>query len=92
MTFISNLSENRPLKEEEKTQSLRLEEKILKNDEIVRNKLGLTNLKHIDFYNLKGFRKLKTFVIFKRSEDRDRILKQFQTVRKYIDQLTIEPK
>jgi hypothetical protein len=69
------------LKENEKKLSLKLEEKILKNDKLVRKTLGLSNLKNIDFYNLKGFKKIKTFVTFKQSSDRDRILENYQKVQ-----------
>lgn len=57
-----------------------LTQKILTSESLACKALGLNNLKHIDFYNLEGFRIIKTFVVFKHSKDRDRILDQYKKV------------
>ena len=57
-----------------------MELKINKNDKEACKKLGLENLKQIDFYNLDGFKKLKTFVIFKNSSERDKIIDHYNKV------------
>ena len=45
-----------------------------------KNKLGIDELKKIDFYDLRGLKILSTFVVFVNSNDRDRILNQFKQV------------
>jgi hypothetical protein len=59
-----------------------MENTIMKNEKEACKKLGLSNLKQIDFYNLDGFRKIKTFVVFKHSSERDKIIEHFNKVEK----------
>lgn len=54
-----------------------------------KNKLGIEDLKKIDFYELQGFKILSTYIVFENSSDRDRILAQFKKVLKFLSILKI---
>lgn len=43
-------------------------------------KLKIQKLKNINFYDIKGLRIVKTFVVFHSSDDRDRILDSYAKV------------
>lgn len=53
---------------------------IVKQESIVKKKLGNEDLKQIDFYDLKGFRKVDCFVVFENTSDKLKILNSFQKV------------
>lgn len=59
---------------------LKLQKQIQTSKDNILSKLGVINLKNIDFYSIQGFRIVKAFVVFQSTDQRDKILESFAEV------------